>query len=68
MLQGGKADHDFGKAVLKQIPEAIKNPVAVIASKSHSDTSTVAILDMQYNENQSYVRLLSTATDSKIIK
>lgn len=49
VLQGGKADHDFGKAVLKQIPEAIKNPVAVIASKSHSDTSTVAILDMQYN-------------------
>lgn len=49
VLQGGKADHDFGKAVLKQIPEAIKNPVAVIASKSHSDTSTVAILDMQYD-------------------
>lgn len=49
VLQGGKADHDFGKAVLNQIPEAIKNPVAVIASKSHSDTSTVAILDMQYD-------------------
>lgn len=49
VLQGGKEDHDFGKAVLKQIPEAIKNPVAVIASKSHSDTSTVAILDMQYD-------------------
>lgn len=49
VLQGDKADHDFGKSVLKQIPEAIKNPVAVIASKSHSDTSTVAILDMQYD-------------------
>lgn len=49
VLQGGKADHDFGKTVLKQIPEAIKNPVAVIASKSHGDTSTVAILDMQYD-------------------
>ena len=49
VLQGSDADHDFGKAVLKQIPEAIKNPVAVIASKSHGDTSAVAILDMQYN-------------------
>ncbi len=49
VLQGSKADHDFGKVVLGQIPEAIKNPVAVIASKSHSDTSTVAILDMKYD-------------------
>ena len=48
VLSGGKTDHDFGETLLKQLPEAIKKPVAVISSKSHGNTSLVAILDMQY--------------------
>ncbi|MBC8535014.1 hypothetical protein, partial [Yeguia hominis] len=52
VLQGNKADHDFGEAILKQLPAAIKNPVAVIASQTQGSTSVVAILKISYQGKQ----------------
>ena len=48
VLKGNKPDHNFGETVLKQLPNAIKNPVAVIASQTQKNTSLVALLPIQY--------------------
>ena len=48
VLKGNKPDHNFGETVLKQLPNAIKNPVAVIASQTQKNTSLVALLPLQY--------------------
>ncbi len=48
VLKGNKPDHNFGETVLKQLPNAIKNPVAVIASQTQKNTSIVALLPIQY--------------------
>lgn len=52
VLNGTKVDHDFGDAILKQLPKALKKPVAVIASQSQSSTSLVAILDLSHGGKQ----------------
>ena len=39
VLKGTKVDHDFGEAILKQLPKAIKKPVAVITSQTQTSTS-----------------------------
>ena len=52
MLQGNIADHDFGEAILKQLPVAIKKPVAVITSQTQASTSLVAILDLSHGGKQ----------------
>lgn len=52
-LYGTKnADHFIGKDLLKQLPEALKHPVAIIASESKPSTSVVVLLEMQYNGKQ----------------
>ena len=48
VLQGNKVDHNFGEANLKRIPEAMKNPVAIIASNTKPQSSIVAILDLSF--------------------
>lgn len=48
ILQGNMIDHDFGKEFLKQLPEKIKEPVAIIASKTRPSTSLVVLLDMSH--------------------
>ena len=52
VLAGIKEDHDFGEDNLKKLPKEIKNPVAVIASDSHPNTSVVAILEMSHQGKQ----------------
>lgn len=52
ILQGNKSDHDFGEAILKQLPEAMKSPVAVITSQTQGSTSIVAILEISYQGKQ----------------
>lgn len=42
-------DHLLGENMLKQLPDKIKNPIAVIESKTHPDTSVVVLLDFQHN-------------------
>lgn len=49
ILKGNVQDHDFGEANLKQIPKALESPVAIIASKTKSSSSVIAILDLSYN-------------------
>ncbi len=50
VLNANVRDHDFGEAILKQIPTAIKNPVAIFASNTHPTTSVVAILDLTHGD------------------
>ena len=45
-------DHFLGEEGLKQLPEALKHPVAVISSKTKNGTSLVAILDIRQNGKQ----------------
>lgn len=42
------ADHYIGEAMLKQLPEAIKEPIAIIQSVTHPDRAVV-ILKLQHN-------------------
>ena len=53
ILNGTKnADHEIGEIVLKYIPTALKNPVAIIASETEGSTSVVAILSITHNGKQ----------------
>ena len=52
VLRGNKTDHDFGEAILKQLPRALKKPVAVIASQTQASTSLVAILELSHGGKQ----------------
>lgn len=45
-------DRNIGENLLKQIPEALENPVAIIASKTHSDTSVVVLLKLQSEDGR----------------
>lgn len=45
-------DHELGKDLLKQLPEAIKNPVAIMTSKTKSSNSIVAMLEIRHNAKQ----------------
>lgn len=38
------ADHHIGETMLKQLPNAMENPVAIIASETRGQTSVVALL------------------------
>ncbi len=38
------AEHHIGEAMLKQLPSAMENPVAIIASETRGQTSVVALL------------------------
>ena len=44
-------EHHIGEALLKQLPDALKNPVAIIASKTEKGTSVVALLPFAHNGN-----------------
>lgn len=44
-------DHMIGADGLKQLPQALEHPVAVIASKTQGDTSVVALLPFTHNGN-----------------
>lgn len=47
----GKANHYLGESVLKQFPEKIKKPIAIIRSSSHPDRA-VALIDAVHNNEQ----------------
>lgn len=42
-------DHYWGKEGIKQLPELLKNPIAIIESATHPDNSIVAIVDAKVN-------------------
>ena len=45
------ADHTIGATLLKQLPQALENPVAIIASATREKTSTVALLPFTLDGN-----------------
>ncbi len=52
-LNGTKdADHLLGETMLKQLPEKIKDPIAVFVSQTHGTTSVIALLDFTVNGKQ----------------
>lgn len=52
-LHGTKdVNHHIGDSLLKQLPEALKKPVAIITSRTSNTSSLVAILSMTHNGNQ----------------
>ena len=50
VIKGVKQDHDFGIANLKKLPNALKNPIAVIETRSPNavQNSLVIILDLSH--------------------
>ena len=46
------ADHAIGADMLKQLPSALKDPIAIIASETHAATSIVVLLPMVHQGNQ----------------
>ncbi len=48
IIDGDVENHKFGVDLLKHLPEALEDPLAVIASKTQSETSLVVIFDYQY--------------------
>ena len=44
-------EHHIGEALLKQLPNALKKPVAIIASESQNGTSVVSLLPFTYDGN-----------------
>ena len=45
-------DHHLGKALLEQLPEAIKRPVAIMTSGTKANSSIVAMLEIRHNGKQ----------------
>lgn len=45
-------DHQVGEALLKQLPEAIKKPVAIMTSSTKTGSSLVVMLEMRHNRKQ----------------
>lgn len=45
-------DHELGKDLLKQLPEAIKKPVAIMTSATKASSSVVAMLEIRHNGKQ----------------
>ena len=52
------ADHYVGESNLKQLPDAIKNPVAIFVSQTQSGTSVVALLPFTTNGKQTVAPVL----------
>ncbi len=53
VINGTKnADHEIGEVVLKYLPTALKNPVAIISSATANSTSLVAIISITHNGHQ----------------
>lgn len=44
-------DHTIGADGLKQLPQALEHPIAVIAFKTQNGTSVVALLPFTHNGN-----------------
>jgi hypothetical protein len=58
-LNGTKdADHFMGEAALKQLPQSLKNPIAVFVSKTHGTTSVIALLNFTINGKQTVVPIV----------
>ncbi len=52
-LNGTKdADHHLGETILKQLPESIKEPIAVFVSQTKGNSSVVALLNFEVNGKQ----------------
>lgn len=51
-------DHHLGEALLKQLPEAIKKPVAIMASGTKANSSLVAMLEIRHNGKQVVVPIV----------
>ncbi len=52
-LNGTKnAEHFLGDELLKQLPEALKEPIAIISSKTKNNTSLVAMLELKHSGEQ----------------
>ena len=45
------AEHKIGEAMLRQLPQAMQHPVAIIASETQNDTSVVALLPFTHQGN-----------------
>lgn len=45
------AEHQIGEAMLRQLPQAMQHPVAIIASETQNDTSVVALLPFTHQGN-----------------
>ncbi len=45
------AEHQIGEAMLRQLPQAMQHPVAIIASETQNDTSVVALLPFSHQGN-----------------
>lgn len=56
------ADHYLGETQLKQLPEKIKKPLAVIKSKTHPKTSVIALLDFTVNGKQAIIPVVIDGT------
>ena len=52
------ADHFLGESLLKQLPEKIKEPVAVFISRTKGTTSVVALLNFTVNGKQTVVPIV----------
>ena len=58
-LHGTKdADHYLGEYALKQLPQSIKDPVAVFVSQTQPNTSVVALLKFETNGKQTIAPVL----------
>jgi hypothetical protein len=51
-LNGTKdANHYLGESLLKQLPKAIENPIAIVSSKTKNKSSVVAIVSLKHRGN-----------------
>lgn len=58
-LNGTKdADHYLGEYAIKQLPQSIKDPVAVFVSQTQPNTSVVALLKFKTNRKQTVAPVL----------
>ena len=52
-LNGTKdIDHALGEDIIRQLPEALQNPVAIIASETAPESRVVVILQIKHNNSQ----------------
>lgn len=55
-------DHNLGEELLKQLPQKMDEPVAIINSKTQKGTSVVALLDVVHNGNSVIVPVVIDGT------
>ena len=48
-VNGTKADHQMSMEMIKQLPELLKNPIAIIGSETRASDSLVAIIEATIN-------------------